>query len=326
MELKDQLRDFENKVSMQGPLTELEVRRGKNEKTGNEWLRIKGAIKFGEHAIEAKRFDTGIITRHKKTAEGQLDTADKPAYTRMNDFATQAKIAFDATPERGAPIVSLLGSFVTNIYMNSKNDLVETVTIRPGYLRLSPEIYDGPSAAPTVEGMIYSIAPETAGEEKHETGRLRVTLLTVDYFKNLVPIKNIIVTAENCEYFEDHYEKGMTAKLYLEWVPKVDEAAVPATGGFGKKRTTGGKSYLELVCVGADAPLDDDNKNAFAPAVAKVLMQEYKQKVEEIKEAGYQGSTQSTSAASRTTTPASVVKARATSAAFSDDDDDEMPF
>lgn len=328
MELNDKLRDFTNDIKMQGPLTELDVKRGKNEKTGNEWLRISGAIQFGEHAVMSKRFDTGIIARHKKNEDGSLMEEDKPMFKKMNEFAMNVKPLFDG-PKENTPIVYLRGAFATNNYVNSQEKLIESIVVRPTQLSLNPRNYEGPMAEPSVEGMIYSVAPETAGEEKTETGRLRVTLLTVDFFKNLIPVKNIIVTEENRDYFEDYYQKGCTAKLYLEWQPHIGETTAPKAGGFGKKRVTTGNSYLELVCTGAEAAIDEDDDKAFPPASAKVLMQAYKQSLEELKAAGYRGSQSSTSATTSSpafgSRPKSMSEQRATIMADMDVDDD-MPF
>jgi hypothetical protein len=114
-------------------------------------------------------------------------------------------------------------------------------------------------------------------------------MLTTDFFGNIVPVKNIVVPKELKEAFEEGYEVGQTAKLYVDFTLNKAEAKPKKTGGIGAQRTTDGKSYVEMILTGADPAIDEDEDGAISKEAVKIALAERKAMLEELKEKGYQG-------------------------------------
>ena len=123
-------------------------------------------------------------------------------------------------------------------------------------------------------------------------------------------MKNIIVPAELREAFEDGYEVGQTAKVFITYTLHKGEEKPKKSGGIGVQRVTDGKSYVEMILTGADPAIDEDEDNAFSKEAVRIGLSERKAKLNELKEAGYQGNSSSAK---------SVTKAAPIS-------DEDMPF
>ena len=71
------------------------------------------------------------------------------------------------------------------------------------------------------------------------------------------------------------YEVGQTAVFHIDYIPKINEASSVRSGGIGEQRSiTEGKSYLEMVLVGAETPIDESGENALKKAFIKNLLKE----------------------------------------------------
>jgi hypothetical protein len=114
-------------------------------------------------------------------------------------------------------------------------------------------------------------------------------LITTDFFGNIIPVKNIIVPADIREAFEEGYQVGQTAKLFVDFVVnKADEKPVK-TGGIGKQRVTQGKSYVEMVLTGADPAFDeDDEEMGISSEAIRIALSERKAMLDDLKAKGYQ--------------------------------------
>lgn len=304
----EQLRNLLNNVKLRGTLAELEVKEGTN-KNGIPYISLKGAVRFGETGVETKRFRTYVQAQNANGNENKT-------YPDIKKWADEAISEVDN--KELATTVTITGSLEANDYVSPSEELVETVEINAKFFNEFKETEDDPASV-DVEGYIKAIADEMKNDEP--TGRKRVTLITTDFFRNAVVVKNIIVPADLAESFCDMYDVGDTAVLYLSYLLHKGEAKPKKTTGLGKQRTTEGRDYLELVLVGADAP--EDVKEPIEKKVVKILMEERAQKLEDLKEEGYQGGATAESASK---TKKTTSKKTSTKVTADDIDDDDIPF
>lgn len=283
--MSDKVRQMVNKVVLTGKVTEFEKRTGtisSGESKGAPYISFKGKIQFGEHKAMERSFERFV--REYSVREGKKK--ENKAYERTVEWANSVKSVADSSWEE-ATEVSLQCSFATDDYVNAEEKLVEALKCSVAFINDVDGEY---GAMADVEGYISQITPETRGEDQNETGRLRVTVLTNDFFGNIIPVKGIIVPAELREAFEDNYEVGQTAKLFITFELHKGEEKPKKTGGIGVQRTTDGKSYVEMILTGADPAMDEDDKDSYSKEAVRIGMSERKAKLDELKEKGYQGS------------------------------------
>ena len=283
--MSDKVRQMVNKVVLTGKVTEFEKRTGtisSGESKGAPYISFKGKIQFGEHKAMERSFERFV--QEYSVREGKKK--ENKAYERTVEWANSVKSVADSNWEE-ATEVSLQCSFATNDYVNAEEKLVEALKCSVAFINDVDGEY---GAMADVEGYISQISPETRGEDQNETGRLRVTVLTNDFFGNIIPVKGIIVPAELREAFEDNYEVGQTAKLFITFELHKGEEKPKKTGGIGVQRTTDGKSYVEMILTGADPAMDEDDKDSYSKEAVRIGMSERKAKLDELKEKGYQGS------------------------------------
>ena len=218
--------------------------------------------------------------------------------------------------------VDMIGSLTDNPYVSRDGTLVEAVQ----YSTQLISKFDNYAAELDIEGFVHSIVDETRGEEGNPTGRKRMRLITRDIFSNTIDLKNIIIPNELVEPLEENgYEKGCTATFFINLIPTQKEATVKK-GGIGAQRTTEGKNYLEMVLVGADPVIDSDDEKALDGKLIKNAMTERKTRLDEIKEKGYQGSSDGSSSSSASESRTGVGSKKSSNKVEAVDDDDEFPF
>lgn len=306
--MSDKVRQMTNKVVLAGKVAELEVRKGTTEKKV-PYISVKGAIQFGEHKAQTKNFEK-FVQEYSIKENGSHK--ENKAYPKVVAWAEKAKSMASLKEGEVATEVSIQGSFATNDYVNKEDKLIEALKIDAAFFNDLDGDYKGTA---DIEGYIQSITPEVRGEEQNETGRLRVTILTNDFFGNIIPVKNIIVPEDLKDAFEDGYEVGQTAKLFVDFVLHEGEAKPKKTGGIGVQRTTDGASYVEMILTGADPAMDEDEKDAFSREAVRIGMAERKAELDNLKEKGYQGGGKSiSSATSKSSKPKTTVN------------DDDIPF
>lgn len=304
--MSDKVRQMTNKVVLVGKVTEFEMKTGeiqKGESKGTPYIRINGKIQFGDHKAMERSFNRFV--QAYRVNNGQKK--ENKAYERTKEWAESvksvAKVGWDTATE-----VALQCSFATNDYVNREEKLVESLKCDVAFINDVNGEYKGEA---DIEGYISAISPEVKGEDKEETGRLKVTILTNDFFGNIIPVKNIIVPAELRDVFEDGYEVGQTAKVFVTYELHKGEEKPKKAGGIGVQRVTDGKSYVEMILTGADPAVDEDEEGAFSKEAVRIGLAERKAKLDELKEAGYQGSTGSTPSKPKLAAPIT---------------DDDMPF
>jgi hypothetical protein len=291
--MSDKIKQLVNKVTLVGKIAEFEKKTGTTAEKNIPYISIKGAIQFGDSKALTRRFEKYVQETNKEGKENKM-------YPKITEFANKVKSIANSTYEE-ATEVNIQGSFATNDYVNDQDELKENVKVDASFFNdLDNDASYGGTA--DIEGYIQSVKPETKGDSNEETGRLRVTVLTTDFFGNLVPIKNIIVPQELKDAFEDGYEVGNTAKFYVDFTLSKSEVKPAKTGGLGVQRTTDGKSYVEMILTGADPAIDEDDEGAISKTAIKIALSERKAMLEELKEKGYQGTkNKSISSSSRTT-------------------------
>lgn len=304
----EKIRKLTNDVVLRGKLAELDVFEGTTKEKNEKYLRVRGAIQFGEHPVSTKRFD---MFAKEKTSAGKKSAA----YNNLQHFVDTA---IPMTLNKEDPtVVGLRGELVPNDYVNVENELVEGINIRGAYFEKDYDTEAYP-ATYTIEGYIMSLTDEIKNDEP--TGRKKMTLLTTNYSNEAVVIKNIIIPADIVEDFEDvGYEQGVSSMFYIALIPHIAEAKT-SKGGFGKKVATTGASYLELILTGGEDIYDEDDEKAIDSKTAKALLKERNIKLDELKENGYQGENSSK------TTKSSATKGAAKKAVETPIDEDDLPF
>lgn len=282
--MSDKVRQMTNRVVLSGKVAEVEVRKGVTEKKV-PYVSVKGTLQFGEHKAQARNFEKFAMEYSVKEDGSHKENKNYPKILAWADSVKSvASCKADETPTE----VTIQGSFATNDYVNKENKLVEGLKIDVAFFNDLDGEYKGTA---DIEGYIQAIVPETKGEDKEETGRLRVTVLTNDFFGNIIPVKNIVVPAELREVFEDAYEVGQTAKFFIDFVLHEGEAKPKKSGGIGVQRVTEGASYVEMILTGADPALDEDDENAYSKEAVKIGLAERKAALKTLEEKGYQGGT-----------------------------------
>lgn len=306
----DKLRDLRNRVVISGTLAELEVKEGEN-KNGVPYISLKGAIRFGETGTETKKFRTYVQAQ-------KSDGNENKQYASIKEWADNA--VSEATNKDLATMVTITGSLEANDYVASTGELAEGVEINAKFFndyQQKEDSEDGPAIV-DLEGYIKAISDEVKNDV--ETGRKRVTMISTDFFRNAVVVKNIIVPKELADGFTDMFEVGDTALLFLSYELHKGEKKEVKSGGLGKQRVTEGRDYLELVVVGA--PPAEEQGEPIEKKIVKILMEERAQKLEELKEQGYQGTT-TTNTPNNTKTTSKKTTKKVTE---EDIDDDDIPF
>jgi len=309
--MSDKVRQMTNQVVLTGKVTEFEMKTGtvaNGESKGAPYVSIKGEIQFGEHKAMTRSFERYV--QEYRVKDGKK--VEKKAYAPTLDWAKSVKSVAKTNWDE-ATEVSLVCSFAANDYVNKQEKLIEALKCDISFIN---DVDGDYKATADIEGYIQSIVPEVKGEDQVETGRLRVTILTNDFFGNIVPVKNIIVPTELRETFEDGYEVGQTAKIFVDFTLHKGEEKPKKSGGIGVQRTTDGKSYVEMILTGADPAIDEDNRDAFSKEAVRIGLAERKADLDKLKEAGYQGGKGKSigSASSNNSKPKTTVS------------DDDIPF
>jgi len=312
--MSDKIKELVNEVHLAGKVAEIEVKTGLTEEKKVPYVSIKGAIQFGDSKVKTRRFESFVQQTKKDGGENKL-------YSPTLTFANSAKSIADVGYEN-ATVVDVQGNFSANDYIDSTDKLIESQQISIKFFNECDNDIEKFKGTADIEGYIQSINEETKGEDKTETGRLRVSIITADFFGNIVPIKNIVVPENLHDAFLDGYEIGQSAILYVDFIPNKAEAKPKKTGGLGVQRETDGKSYLEMVVTGASPAIDEDDPNGISKEAIKIALAERKASLNELVEKGYQGSkkdVRNNLGAKNSNTPATKKKPKPVA-------DDDMPF
>ena len=312
----DQIRQLDNRVHLAGALAELSDINEGTTSAGIPYISFNGAIQCGPDAVHTVRFRTFV--KSKKS-----DGTDSKNYAKIKEWV---KKAVPMTKSKDNPtMVDMIGSLTDNPYVNVNGVLVEATQYST---QLFSDFKDY-AAEIDLEGFIHSVVDETKGADSDEvTGRKRMRLIAQDIFRNTIDIKNIIVPKELVRPLQENdYEGGRTAKFFITLMP--NEAPAPVkSGGIGTQRTSGA-NYLEWIMTGADPVISEESDKHLDPKLIKAAMTERKSRLDEIKEAGYQGgnSSNSSSSSSSSSSRNGIGDASSrTPAAAAVTEDEDFPF
>lgn len=311
--MADVIKKFDNNVVLAGKLAELDEVREADDKNGKHYISVKGAIQCGESTTLIRNFECFIYEKTKKNE-------DSKAYTNMKSWL---KNAVPMTKNAESPtMVEMVGNMKDGAYVNASEELKETVKYSMSLVNPFTEY----RCDITLEGYVKNVSPEMRDDK--ETGRLKVELVSMDFSKNVMDIKNIIVPKEVVDGFSAcGYEDGVLGKLYLSYVPHEDKA--PTKGGFGKKMTAG-KSYSELTVVGAEDAVEIADEGGSDTVLdrdgVKNMLSVRKEYINELKEKGYQGSKKESSVASSGKSFAKKNSKAKKVEEDEDEDEDDLPF
>ena len=216
-------------------------------------------------------------------------------------------------------MVTIAGSLTDNPFVNKDGELVE------GYqynLKFFSEFKEY-QAQVDIEGFIYSLIEEVRGEDEVPTGRMRMRLISMDGFGNVLSLNSIVIPSDFVDALDDAgWEKGATIRAAIDIMPSEKPKAVK-TAAFGRQHVVNNRIYKELVVTGGDNAYDPDGERAITTEQVKAMLAERKMKLDEVQKAGYLGhSTSSTNVArgslgnKKTTVPNN----------FSIDDEEDYPF
>lgn len=309
----DQIRSLTNKIHLAGALAELDPIKTGSTKDGIPYIRLRGAIQCGPTAVYTRQF-TAFIKSKKANGE------DSENYNKVKKWA---ETAVPMTKNKDNPtMVDLVGSLSANDYVNSANELVEGVSFSVQFFN----DFEDYACTLDIEGYIAGVSDEERGkdDDKHFTGRKRLRLISMDFYRNVLDLKNIVIPKDLASQLEDNgYTKGRTVLMFITYMPNEAEAK-PAAKGFGTQRTTEGRSYLEMVLTGGNEAYDPDNeKMCISTATVKSLLSERSAHLNELKEKGYQGSNNSQVSTDRNGSFSSAKSAPTMSPV---DDEDDIPF
>ena len=322
--MSDQIKgNVVNSVVLAGSLAEIEVRKGSEKKSQAPYVSIKGAVKVGDSKAQMVRFEKYQAAYRVKDGVRR----DYPAYDKLLEFAENAVSLASAKEGQEVTKVRITGSYKDAPYVGRDGQLKQATKIEASFFN---DFRGNTEAIADVEGYVQSVVRETKAVdgEAEETGRLKVTIITFDFFKNAIPVTFIVETGLS-DAFEDNISTGQTITALLEY--KLNEKVAPTPvreGGIGVQRASESttRSYLELVLTGTrGAALDPEDDGALSTEAVKAAMNEREQKLQQLISEGYKGS------ASTTTNRSGIggvqsKPAQQTQTVVKDDDDDDVLF
>lgn len=323
--MSDQIRKLNNKFKIAGKIAELSKYETGETQKGVPYIRVDCAIQYGESAIETKTIS--YFSQEYSVDDKGNKTKESKVYPKLVEFfenaknKTIAKVGYEDAAE-----ILAEGSYGINDYVNASGELKSVIQLNGSFANAPDNVEPRYYAQGTLEGYIKSINPEMSrGDDPHETGRLRLELITTSFRGDAIPI-TLIVTKDNVENIEDNYEAGQTANFFTDYIVNKSSEPKAKKGGFGVKREEI-RAYTELVVVGGDAPFDeDDEKYGISKDVIKIILQARKEHLEEIENKGYLGNKTSSSSSSSNTKSAKSVSSAKTKAAAEEVSDDDIPF
>lgn len=216
-------------------------------------------------------------------------------------------------------MVEISGSITDNPYVNKEGKLVEGYQYSLKYFSAFKEY----KAQMDIEGYVASLGEETVGDDDTPTGRMRMTLISRDGFKNTIVLKNLVIPEDFVESLDDAgWEVGATISAAIDVVSNESTKTVTTTA-FGKQHALQDYVRKELVVTGGDVALDPDSERALKRSQVKAMMEERKTKLDETEAAGYQGKG-GTSSVTRGSIGGKKIESRVDN--HFDIDSDEIPF
>lgn len=301
----DQIRNLENRLHIAGMLVELgELKTGTNAK-GVEWASFEGKLQCGPTPAYNVNF-RWFSNATKK------DNTDSKLYENGIRWYKKAKSA--ASNPSDPTMVDMTGSLSANDYVRVTGELEEGFRYNVQFFnKFENYAYDL-----DLEAYITGVR-DVLDKDGAPTGRKWLRLTTMDFYGNVLDIRNIIVKEDLAEQLEDQgYERGRTAYMCLTWAPENGTESNRKSSGFGTIREAKPRTKMALYLTGGKTAYDEDSKKSITKDQAAAMKSARDEHLTEIQNAGYKGQAKNNNA-----------KASTKPQRFSqveEDDDDELPF
>lgn len=271
----EQIKELVNQVRINGTLAEIKTFEGNTKEKNTPYISVDGQIRYGNTAVETARFRMFCLAE-------KADGTESKAYKTLCDWVDKAVPMTDSV--ENATKLCLTANVVDNDFYNAQDELVEGIGFNGRFINPYEEENETyvSQASMTVDGYVQSITDEIRNEEP--TGRKRFTLVTTDYTRRAIIIKNIIVPQDLVDAFDDVIEKGTCAQFFLGYYLHKGEKRVVNTGGIGRQRTTTGRDYTELIFEGCSVPYEEDSPYFIDSKILKELMNNRQAHLDELKE------------------------------------------
>jgi len=285
----EQVRQLTNKVTLAGKVAELGKLTEGTGKDGIPYLSFNGAIQVGEDPAQTTRFR--VYVKSRKT-----DGTESKAYKSMKAFYEEAvPMTKDSV---NYTYVELVGSLVDNPYVSKQGNLVEDVN----YSMQTARDFTSYKAQIDLEGYLEAINDEVSGANQDYTGRKRVSIVSRDFFGNVLRLRNVVIEKEAVRKIENSaYDRGCTATFLLDLKLHKGETSQSSSGATmfdnDDSRVVTGRSYLEKVWVGADNLIDRNSDLALTPDQVSKMISIRDSKLQSIASEGYKGSSNASTSA-----------------------------
>lgn len=165
--------------------------------------------------------------------------------------------------------VRVNGNITINEYYNAAGNLVSFNEVKAVFFnRLEgEEANKKDKAVVTVETVIEGMSSEIS-VDNIPTGNLNVDAFTVGYNGTVIPLKNVIISEELAETFQNMYIPGSTGKITLKinnYATLTEEETVSEVAGFGSSERVESNVVTDytnnLEIIGGDLPYSDGVNN-----------------------------------------------------------------
>lgn len=192
--------------------------------------------------------------------------------------------------------VRVNGELVINEYYNQGGDLISFNEMKAVFFnRLEDERPD--KAIVTLETVVEGYTSEIDYETQLPTGNLEVDAFTVGFNGSIIPLKNLIITQDLAQTFQNMYMPGSTGRLTLKinnYAEVVTEEVTTQGAGFGSAERVEANvvnNYTtNLQIIGGDLPYTDGVNN-YTPAEIEQAHKVRELALQQLKESSMASST-----------------------------------
>lgn len=292
MEVNEKIRKLTNRAKIAGELLSLSEKKEGVTKNGVPYVSFGGEVACDEAGIVKIKFKTFETAKNRngdnENYKNVIKWYDEACSKEMRIKEAEEKNLEEPLP---ATMVTIAGSLTDNLFVNRENKLIEGFQYNLKYFSPFKEYL----AQVDIEGYIYSIVDEVEGEEETPTGRMRMRLISMDGFGNVMSLNSLVIPSDLVDSLDEvGWENGATVSVAIDVLPSSRPKTVK-TSGFGKQHTVDGPIYSELVVVGGENACDPDGERAITSAQVKAMLAERKNKIDTTVAEGYLGNSTTTS-------------------------------